>query len=59
MYIGTALVSGELHALIALVIIVAAYWRKIRMEERHLVTLFGLEYDDYRRRSWALIPGLF
>jgi protein-S-isoprenylcysteine O-methyltransferase Ste14 len=59
MYVGTALVSGELHALIAVGIIVAAYWRKIRMEERHLVTLFGPDYDDYRRRSWALIPGLF
>lgn len=58
MYIGTALVSGELHALIAVVIVVAAYWRKIRMEERHLVMLFGAEYDDYRRRSWALLPGL-
>lgn len=59
MYIGTALVSGELHALLAVVMILAAYWRKIRMEERHLVTLFGPDYDDYRRRSWALIPGLF
>ncbi len=59
MYVGTALVSGELHALIAVVMVVTAYWRKIKMEERHLLTLFGAEYDDYRRRSWALIPGLY
>jgi protein-S-isoprenylcysteine O-methyltransferase Ste14 len=28
------------------------------MEEQHLGTLFGAEYAEYRRRSWALIPGL-
>lgn len=58
MFVGTALVSGELHALIAVVIITAAYWRKIRMEEKHLGALFGAEYAEYRRHSWALIPGL-
>ena len=59
MYLGTALVSGELHALLAVAIVVAAYWRKIRLEERHLLEVFGPAYDVYRRESWALIPGLF
>lgn len=58
MFLGTALVSGELHAALAVLIIAAAYWRKIRLEELHLRRYFGAEYDDYRRKSWALIPGL-
>ena len=59
MYAGTALVSGELHALIAVVIAVIAYARKIPMEERHLDSVFGGAYAEYRKKSWALIPGIF
>lgn len=55
---GTALVSGELHALVAVVVIVVAYWRKIPLEEHHLRGVFGAEYDAYRRDTWALVPGL-
>jgi len=59
MFAGTALVSGELHALLALSIIGFAYWRKIRLEEHRLGEVFGAEYDAYRGHSWALIPGLY
>jgi protein-S-isoprenylcysteine O-methyltransferase Ste14 len=59
MYLGTAMVSGELHALVALAIVVAAYWRKIRLEERALSAAFAAEHDDYRRDTWAWIPGLY
>ncbi|HWO01354.1 MAG TPA: isoprenylcysteine carboxylmethyltransferase family protein [Blastocatellia bacterium] len=58
MFLGTALVSGELHGLLAVVIIAMAYWRKTRLEERHLSAVFGTAYDDYRRKSYALIPGV-
>jgi protein-S-isoprenylcysteine O-methyltransferase Ste14 len=58
MFLGTALVSGELHALLGLIIITTAYWRKIRLEERYLTNVFGVEYDEYRGKSWALIPGI-
>ena len=58
MYLVLALVSGELHALIGLVIGLAAYWRKIRLEERHLGELFGEAYAEYRKQTWALIPGV-
>jgi protein-S-isoprenylcysteine O-methyltransferase Ste14 len=58
MFLGTAIVSAELHALLGLVIISVAYWRKIRLEEQHLRAVFGDEYDEYRRKSWAVIPGI-
>jgi protein-S-isoprenylcysteine O-methyltransferase Ste14 len=59
MYLGTALVSGELHAMIAVAIVAVAYGRKIRLEENLLRDVFGREYDDYRGRSWALFPGVY
>ena len=56
MFAGTALVSGSLHALLGLIIISCAYWRKIRLEEERLGAAFGTDYDAYRRETRALIP---
>jgi protein-S-isoprenylcysteine O-methyltransferase Ste14 len=59
MYLGPAIVTGEWHALIGVAIAALAYWRKIRLEERNLEVAFGAKYEDYRRDTWALVPGLF
>jgi protein-S-isoprenylcysteine O-methyltransferase Ste14 len=58
MFAGTAIVSGQYHALIGAGLGVFAYWRKIRIEERALGAAFGAEYADYKRHSRALIPWL-
>jgi protein-S-isoprenylcysteine O-methyltransferase Ste14 len=59
MYCGTAIVSGEVHAPIALVIVTLAYYRKIRLEERAMSATFGADHEAYRRDTWALVPYLF
>ena len=59
MYCGTAIVSGEIHAPIALVLVTLAYWRKIRLEEQALGKTFGADFDAYRRDTWALVPPLY
>jgi protein-S-isoprenylcysteine O-methyltransferase Ste14 len=59
MTLGTALVSGETHALLAFVIMAVAYARKLRLEEAQLREVFGPAYDEYRQHSRALIPGIF
>ena len=56
MYLGTAIVSGELYGLLAVVVCAIAYWRKTRMEERGLRDVFGQAYEDYVKDSWALFP---
>ena len=56
MTIGTALVSGEWHALVAVALLVIAYARKIALEERNLASVFGAAWEDYRRHSRALVP---
>ncbi len=59
MVVGTALVSGDVHAFLGAALMAAAYVRKIRLEERNLAELFGDAYADYRRTTRALIPWLF
>jgi protein-S-isoprenylcysteine O-methyltransferase Ste14 len=59
MYLGAMLVSGQLHALIAMAIITLAYLRKLHLEEQILSQNFGPAWDDFRRHSWALLPPLF
>ncbi len=53
---GSALASGELTALLAPAIMLAAYLRKIRMEETVLLRTFGTEHEAYRREVKALVP---
>jgi protein-S-isoprenylcysteine O-methyltransferase Ste14 len=59
MYAGTAIVSGQLHALLGLLVGIVAYLRKTRMEEANLVNAFGKRYNEYRDETWAIVPGLF
>ena len=59
MYCGTLLVSGQIHAPIALAIVLLAYSRKISMEEKALRDAFGAEHEIYRQETWAWIPGVY
>ena len=56
MYAGLTIVSGTLHAVLGLALVCLAYWRKTRLEERLLADEFGPRFEEYRRRSWAVIP---
>jgi protein-S-isoprenylcysteine O-methyltransferase Ste14 len=59
MSVGTALVSGDLHAFIGAALVAVAYARKIRLEERNMDEVFGQAYDDYRRSTWAILPPVY
>jgi protein-S-isoprenylcysteine O-methyltransferase Ste14 len=59
MYAGTAVVVGTWLALAGFALAVLAYVRKIRLEEANLKVAFGVDYEAFRRESWALLPGLF
>lgn len=59
MYAGTAVVSGQVHALIGFLIGIIAYLRKTRMEETNLKKAFGPRYDEYRDETSAIVPGLY
>jgi protein-S-isoprenylcysteine O-methyltransferase Ste14 len=56
--VGTAFAVDEWRGVLAVLIIVEAHVRKLRLEERWLVEEFGGEYEQYRREVKALIPGV-
>ena len=58
MFLGSAFAEGEWRGLIALVLVFAALWRKLKLEERWLGEHFGAAYAAYRECSSALIPFL-
>ena len=54
--VGTAIALDELRGVLSVLLLLAAYLRKIRIEEKWLVERFGQTYLDYRKKVKALIP---
>lgn len=57
-YLGIAIISGEVHALLGVILACVAYWRKVRIEERYLSSVFGTVYAEYQADVRAIIPGI-
>ncbi len=55
-FVGSALARGEWRGVLAVVIVLLALWRKLRLEERWMSEQFGDQYAAYRQRVAALIP---
>lgn len=58
MFAGSALVIATLGALIGLPLVFFGIWLKLRQEEALMSRHFPQEYDSYRARVSALIPGI-
>ncbi len=56
--LGTALVLGEWRGIMALVLLIAAHTLKARREEALMIRHFGRVYEEYRRRTGFLVPGI-
>jgi protein-S-isoprenylcysteine O-methyltransferase Ste14 len=57
-YGGSAIARGEWRGVLAVVIVLVALWRKLRLEERWMLETFGDAYRRYRGEVRALIPFL-
>ena len=55
---GAAVAADRWQALIGLGLVFGGFWIKSRKEERWMLERFGAEYQEYRRRTRALIPGV-
>ncbi len=55
-FVGCAVARGEWRGLLAVVLVFAALWRKLRLEEEWMRAQFGESYDIYSRRVAALVP---
>jgi protein-S-isoprenylcysteine O-methyltransferase Ste14 len=54
--LGSALVVGEWRGLVATLLMVISFWRKLRLEEALMRQTFGEQYQRYREHTAALIP---
>jgi protein-S-isoprenylcysteine O-methyltransferase Ste14 len=57
--LGTALDLGETRGLVAVALAFVIWLVKSRTEERFMIERFGEEYENYRRRTHALVPFIF
>jgi len=55
-FVGSATALGEARGVLAVGIVVASLWRKLRLEERWMAEQFGDDYERYRGRVRALVP---
>ena len=56
--IGSAINRGQLRGLIAAVLLFIGFTIKSRIEERFMTMTFGAEYEEYRRTTGGIVPGL-
>lgn len=58
--VGMALVLGTaLGVAVTVLALAAVYVYRIRIEEAALLHRFGDAYQEYRRTTWRLIPGIY
>ena len=55
-FAGSAVARGEWRGIVAVVLAFFALWRKSRLEEQWMRERFGSAYENYARRTAALIP---
>ena len=58
MCLGTAIEVSQLRCWLALPFMAAAFWIKLKLEERLLLRHFPDEYPDYQKQVKALVPFL-
>jgi protein-S-isoprenylcysteine O-methyltransferase Ste14 len=56
--LGNAVMVGDWRGLLAVAVIFASFWRKLRLEEKWLANHFGEAYRAYQRQTKALIPAV-
>jgi len=57
--VGSALTQGERREIVAVALVLAAYWRKALREESMLTQEFGDEYAEYRKGTGFLLPRIW
>ncbi|HEX5133070.1 MAG TPA: isoprenylcysteine carboxylmethyltransferase family protein [Candidatus Krumholzibacteria bacterium] len=58
LFLGNTLMVGDWRGLLAVTIVFASFWIKLRREEQWLTQRFGEAYVDYRRHTKALVPAV-
>src|ERR1700677_1608032 len=57
-FLGMAIAISQVRGFVVVVLILFAYWTKLRIEERWMRSQFGETYATYARQTSALVPYL-
>lgn len=57
-FLGNAFIVGDWRGLIAVLIVLISFWRKLKLEEKWLGDNFGERYELYKKSTKAIIPWL-
>jgi len=57
-FLGCAVALGEWRGLVAVALVFAVLWRKLRLEEKWMCAHFGEPYEAYSQRVAALLPHI-
>jgi len=57
--VGTGLVRGQVRGLLAFFVLLAGFWVKLGIEEQLMRKTFGEAYEEYARRTGALVPRMW
>ncbi len=57
--LGTAIIIGQMRALVSILFALLAFLKKMKVEEAMLRERFGPEYLDYQSRVKSLIPFIY
>jgi protein-S-isoprenylcysteine O-methyltransferase Ste14 len=55
-FLGSAVARGEWRGLLAVALVFAALWHKLKLEEKWMRAQFGEPYEAYSRHVAALVP---
>ncbi len=56
LFFGNAIIVGDYRGLIAVAIVFASFWWKLKKEEKWLMEVFGTKYLEYKNTTKTLIP---
>lgn len=56
LFVGNAIIVGDYRGIIAVLIVFISFWYKLLKEEKILLSIFGNQYTEYKKKTKALIP---
>ncbi len=56
LFLGNAIIVGDYRGILAVIIVLISFWQKGLKEESKLLTLFGSQYAEYKKRTKAILP---
>lgn len=57
--VGTGLVRGQVRGVLAFLVLLVGFWVKLGIEEQMMRKTFGEEYEEYSRKTGALLPRVW